>query len=232
MVLYDQDALRRIANAIGRCLDGQDQREMLERIEQAAQDLTCETMAASRKAAARSQLEAVGADPELIAFVESGWSDHPGEPSHADDKKNLRKLAELVREAHQLSRELSRYGALHLESATIERGCSQPNYLTEYAAAAEDAAGAVDVKSRGDIEFRDFISTIARIVEHFAGWSGVYTVGRVYSDGEDDIVDEARYSGRFFEVVKACIEPLGIRKGDAALAKAISRALAKDRSSD
>jgi hypothetical protein len=228
--VYDDRALDVIASTVGPCLDGRDRGEMLKCIEEAAQDCVREDFPTRMATTARSQLAAAGADPALIAFVERGWSDYPREPSHANDKTSLLKLAALVREAERLSQKLGLHGAILLARSTIERGCSQSSYLTDYAEAAEAAASSVDVKSRGDTELRYFICALADIVEHFCGWRRVCTVDRVYSDGEDDIVDEARYSGRFFEAVQACIEPLGIKKSDATLAKTISRALAKDTS--
>jgi hypothetical protein len=74
--VYDDRALEMIAAKIGPCLEGRARGEMLEHIEQAAQDyLTVERdYNTERRATMVAQLEAAGAGDDLLKYARSGAS--------------------------------------------------------------------------------------------------------------------------------------------------------------
>jgi hypothetical protein len=222
--MYDERALEAIASTIGPCLEGRDRGEMLERIEQAAQDWSgAQDYNAKRRATMCAQLEAAGAGDDLLEYVRKGGMDLPiePEPSRADDRRRLSAAAVALRRADQLLGELGLTGAGHLAWEEVKRGLKvRADYLAEFADAVDAAASGLTVKPGPEPSaFDRLICALADIVDHFAGWRGSYT----YVDLEE------AYKGRFLAVVRACSEPLGIKKKDEALAKAISRAFARDK---
>jgi hypothetical protein len=147
----------------------------------------------------------------------------PGAP--AKDRDRLLALAGAAERASRLYGKLDHCGEIRLVWTALERGFElHQGYLENLAEVAKAAAAATPVRSGPqDERLSNFIHALAAYVEHFAGWRGVYT----YSDIEDS------YGGKFFNVVKACLVPLGTEdagKSDAALAQAIRRVVCKDES--
>jgi hypothetical protein len=133
----------------------------------------------------------------------------------------LREAAAALRRVDRLLGELGPIGNGHLAYEEVQRGVkARGAYLADYADAVDAAASGVPVKRGPERSaFDRFICALADIVEYFCGWRSVYTY--------DDV--EGAWTGRFLEVVKACSEPLGIKKKDPALTKAISRAFKRDK---
>ena len=164
----------------------------------------------------------------MLEHIDRAAQDHLTEPptSIREVRDQLRELADVLAQAGKAYYDLGWGAAFALTSTAKDRGIEplDCDYLKKLADVAKAAAAGMSVVKRGpqDDRLNTFIRTLDAYVFHFAGWRGVHTVKRVYVEAKDE--DETLYSGDFFEVVKACIEPLGIKKSDAALAKAIERA--------
>jgi hypothetical protein len=238
---YDDHALEVIASTIGPCLEGRDRGEMLECIDRAAQDfLASQDYNAKRRATMCAQLEAAGASDALLKYIRSGAQDLPiePEPSKAKDRERLFEAAAALRRADQLLKELGSSGAGYLAWEEVGRGLKvRPDDLAALADAVAAAAEGLPVKSGPERSAVDrFICQIHDIVEHCAGWSAVSTHKLDFIEAPDDVPLEllakaersvSTYEGKFFAVVKACAEPLGIKKKDSTWDKAIRRALAR-----
>jgi hypothetical protein len=205
MSAYSSTALEAIADKIGRCREGRDHAEMLEHIERAAQDY----------------LAGKGAPP-------------------AEVRNQLHNLSAAVEEADRLLAGLDVRADLRLAWAGMKRGfVFHHDYLenlAEMVAAAADAEDELVSSGPEEGALNSFIRALSSIIEYFAGWHAVSTHTRVFIDAPDDAEHpellertESRYSGKFLDVVKACAEPLGVKKKDPAWDKAIRRALARDK---
>ena len=145
--------------------------------------------------------------------------------SLAQDKITLLSAAALLRRADQLLSSLGKHGALRLAWEQVENGLKVDP--AQMASDIEAFARGLPVKPGPVPSALDwFIYTLGRIGEEFTGRRPTSSTHRqTYIDDEDDIRVEHHYSGKFLELVKACAEPLGIKKNDAAWDRAISRAL-------
>jgi hypothetical protein len=244
-MVYDQNALLGIADAIGPCLEGRDHGEMLECIEREGRVLlvASQDYNARPRATMVAQLEAAGAGDDLLEYIRKGGQDLPIEPrpSATHDRDTLLAAAAALRDADRLLADLGPIGAGHLALEEVERGLKvrPAEYLADLADAAAAAAGGLRVKTGPERSAVDrFICALNNIVEYFAGWHAASTHTRVFIDAPDDAPLElvmkaertaSRYGGKFVAVVKACAEPLGIKKSDSAWDRAIRRAFGRDK---
>ena len=198
---YTDAEFERIDAAIGPCLPGRDRADMLEHIDWAAMDYV------------------------------NMRSDNV---SMADVRNQLRELAEALAQAGRRMDALDLPSELYFILAAQNAGLPkrlvgqkpEVGYLEQLLKVALAAAEMPPVKSasRKNEPLAHFIRALARIVEL---WTGQKARGPAYRDYDET------YNGWFLDLVKACLEPLPTddsHKSDAALAKAVQRALgAKDK---
>ena len=196
---YTDADLERIDAAIGPCLLGRDRADMLQHIDWAAMDYV-------------------------------NMTNHKFSMAHI--RNQLRELARTLTEARRQMNALDLNSELYFILAAQKAGLPkrivgqkpEVEQLEKLAKAAAVAAEMPHVKSapRKNEPLAHFIRTLAWIVER---WTGEPVRSRSYSDYDQT------YGGPFFGLVKACLVPLCTAdsyKRDAALAKAVQRALARE----
>jgi hypothetical protein len=171
---------------------------------------------------------------ELLEHIIRGAGDYSVRDeiaSRAEYRGQLLTLADALGKANQAFEALGLGAELHLRLAAARRGFGMPmvDCLADFADVADTAAEDILDGRERPARRRPLIEFIRHIndgLEHYAGWSLKCAAhDRVDFDALDDVRSADFYYGKSLELVKACLEPLGIHKSDAALAKDIERAI-------
>jgi hypothetical protein len=147
-------------------------------------------------------------------------------PDPSETKRRLRGVADALATANRLVGALTWQERVRLAAAVSRESLSgtDPIHLAGLAKAAESAASRAEKRERRrkNDRCRELIVCLAEYFEVFRGKKATFTTDNYYCP-------ERPHRGEFFDLVKACLEPLGISMTDQAVAKEIKRVSARDK---